>query len=159
MSELTPSTSNPDSPPKTPLSPTSVFYFSYPALGGAPKSRLGNKANTWYPADDQPKFHQRKNTQPKKSTGRASVQPGNVVILLSGRHRGRRVVVLKTLSSGNLLVTGPYAINGVPLKRVNPAYVISTSTKVSLDGVNANVDDAWFKKQRTWTKFQLKNAS
>jgi large subunit ribosomal protein L6e len=78
---------------------------------------------------------------------------------LSGRHRGRRVVVLKTLASGNLLVTGPYAINGVPLKRVNPAYVIATSTKVSLDGVNANVDDAWFKRQRTWTQFQLKNAS
>jgi large subunit ribosomal protein L6e len=78
---------------------------------------------------------------------------------LSGRHRGRRVVVLKTLTSGNLLVTGPYAVNGVPLKRVNPAYVIATSTKVSLDGVNANVDDAWFKKQKTWTQSQLKNAS
>ena len=78
---------------------------------------------------------------------------------MSGRHRGRRVVVLKTLASGNLLVTGPYAINGVPLKRVNPAYVIATSTKVSLDGVNSNVDDAWFKRQRTWTQFQLKNAS
>lgn len=78
---------------------------------------------------------------------------------MSGRHRGRRVVVLKTLASGNLLVTGPYAINGVPLKRVNPTYVIATSTKVSLDGVNANVDDAWFKRQRTWTQFQLKNAS
>ncbi len=78
---------------------------------------------------------------------------------MSGRHRGRRVVVLKTLTSGNLLVTGPYAVNGVPLKRVNPAYVIATSTKVSLDGVNANVDDAWFKKQKTWTQSQLKNAS
>lgn len=69
------------------------------------------------------------------------------------------MVVLKSLASGNLLVTGPYAVNGVPLKRVNPAYVISTSTRVSLDGVNANVDDAWFKRQRTWSKFQLKNAS
>jgi large subunit ribosomal protein L6e len=74
-------------------------------------------------------------------------------------HRGRRVVVLKSLASGNLLVTGPYAVNGVPLKRVNPAYVIATSTKVSLDGVNANVDDAWFKRQKTWTGSQLKNAS
>jgi large subunit ribosomal protein L6e len=57
---------------------------------------------------------------------------------------------LKSLKSGNLLVTGPYAVNGVPLKRVNPAYVIATSTKVSLDGVNANVDDAFFRKQKTW---------
>jgi large subunit ribosomal protein L6e len=63
------------------------------------------------------------------------------------------------LASGNLLVTGPYAINGVPLKRVNPAYVIKTSTKVSVDGVNANVDDAFFKKEKHFTQSQLKNAS
>jgi large subunit ribosomal protein L6e len=69
------------------------------------------------------------------------------------------VVVLKSLASGNLLVTGPYAVNGVPLKRVNPAYVIATSTKVSVEGVNANVDDAWFKRQTTFTQSQLKNAS
>jgi large subunit ribosomal protein L6e len=66
---------------------------------------------------------------------------------------------LKNLPSGNLLVSGPYAVNGVPLKRVNPAFVIATSTKVSLDGVNANVDDAWFKRQKSWTQSQLKNAS
>jgi len=69
------------------------------------------------------------------------------------------VVVLKSLASGNLLVTGPYAVNGVPLKRVNPSYVISTSTSVSLDGVTANIDDAWFKRQTSWTQSQLKNAS
>ena len=120
---------------------------------------MRNSANTWYPADDESKLHQRKNTQPKPSTGRASVQPGNVVILLSGTHKGRRVVVLKTLASGNLLVTGPYSVNGVPLKRVNPAYVIATTTKVPLDGVTANVDDAWFKRSRTFTQSQLKNAS
>ena len=66
---------------------------------------------------------------------------------------------MKNLASDNLLVTGPYAINGVPLRRVNPAYVISTSTKVSLDGVQANVDDAFFKKARRYTKNELKNAS
>jgi large subunit ribosomal protein L6e len=69
------------------------------------------------------------------------------------------VVALKSLPSGNILVTGPYAVNGVPLKRVNPAYVISTSTRVSLDGVNTNVDDAFFRKQKTWGQNQLKNAS
>lgn len=128
-------------------------------LGGNIKTRLRNNANTWYPADDEPTLHKRKRNQPRPSAGRKTIQAGNVVILLSGKHRGRRVVVLKTLASGNLLVTGPYAINGVPLKRVNPAYVIATSTKVSVEGVNANVDDAFFRRQKTWTKCQLKNAS
>jgi large subunit ribosomal protein L6e len=81
------------------------------------------------------------------------------VILLSGKHRGRRVIALKTLSSGNLLVTGPFSVNGVPLKRVNPAYVINTSSKVPLDGVNANVDDKFFVKQKKFSKSELKKAS
>ena len=45
------------------------------------------------------------------------------------------------------------------MKRVNPAYVIETSTKVSVEGVNANVDDAFFKREKNFTQSQLKNAS
>ena len=149
----------PDSHHKTHQPHISVFISLIPAFGGAEKKRLRNNTNTWYPADDQGKLFQRKRNTPKPTTGRKSIQAGNVVILLSGRHRGRRVVVLKSLSSGNLLVTGPYAINGVPLKRVNPAFVISTSTKVPLDGVAVNLDDAFFKKSKTWTQGELKHAS
>lgn len=82
-----------------------------------------------------------------------------MIILLSGTHRGRRVVALKNLDYGNILVTGPYAINGVPLKRVNAAYAIATSTVVPLDGVTANIDETFFKKQIKYTKHELKNAS
>ena len=57
------------------------------------------------------------------------------------------------------MITGPYAINGVPLRRINPAYVIATSQKVSLNGVTANVDDSFFKKARRYTKNELKGAS
>jgi large subunit ribosomal protein L6e len=128
-------------------------------LGGAPKRRLRNKDNTWYPADDEKKRFVRANAKPQPSTGRKSIQAGSIVILLSGPHRGRRVVVLNKLASGNLLITGPYAINGVPLGRVNPAYVLSTSSKVSLDGVNVNVNDSFFKKSTRFTKNELKNAS
>lgn len=128
-------------------------------LGGAPRRKYRNSQNTWYPADDEKTLLKRKRNTPRASTGRKSITPGTVVILLSGVHRGRRVVALKTLDSSNILVTGPYAINGVPLKRVNAAHVIATSTKVPLDGITANIDTTFFKRQERFTKNQLKNAS
>lgn len=47
------------------------------------------------------------------------------------------MVLLKTLDQGVLLVTGPFKVNGVPLRRVNARYVIATSTTVPLDGLDS----------------------
>lgn len=100
----------------------------------------------WYPADNEVK-HAKRHT-PKSPKLRKSVEPGRVLILLSGRFRGKRVVALKQLKSGLLAVTGPYKINGVPIRRVNQVYTMSTSTKVNMSGVKADgITDETFKKE------------
>jgi large subunit ribosomal protein L6e len=91
------------------------------------------------------KYHH--HIQPPKVRG--SITPGTVLILLAGRFRGKRVICLNVLPSGLILVSGPYKINGVPLRRVNPAYVIATSTKVDVTGIDVSpYNDAFFGKEK-----------
>ncbi|KAK2795601.1 hypothetical protein FQN50_009707 [Emmonsiellopsis sp. PD_5] len=93
------------------------------------------KAQKWYPTEDEPQPKKvRKTIHPAKP--RSSLQPGTILILLAGRFRGKRVVLLKHLPQGVLLVTGPFKLNGVPLRRVNARYVIATSAKVDLAGLD-----------------------
>mmetsp|Transcript_6211 Transcript_6211/g.13417 ORF Transcript_6211/g.13417 Transcript_6211/m.13417 type:complete len:169 (+) Transcript_6211:782-1288(+) len=97
-----------------------------------------------YPADDLPpaSLFKRTHNPPKV---RASITAGTILIVLSGRFRGKRVVCMKPLPSGLLLISGPFCVNGVPLRRVNPAYVIATSTKIDVSKVDvADISDEFF---------------
>uniref|UniRef100_A0A7S0FQI7 60S ribosomal protein L6 n=1 Tax=Pyrodinium bahamense TaxID=73915 RepID=A0A7S0FQI7_9DINO len=88
-------------------------------------------------------------SKPRKTAKlRESITPGTVLILLAGRYRGRRAVFLKQLESGLLLITGPWAVNKIPLRRVNQRYCIATSHKIDLKGADySSVSDEWFKRE------------
>jgi large subunit ribosomal protein L6e len=110
------------------------------AKNGSKRTVPAQKASRFYPAEDVPQPKVGRKTA-KKASLRSTITPGTVAILLAGRYRGKRVVVLKQLDSGLLLVTGPFKINGVPLRRVNQAYVIATSTKVDISAVTVSLKE------------------
>merc|ERR1711939_964247 len=93
----------------------------------------GKKATRYYPAEDvKGKLGNHHNTT-KTTKLRKSIAPGQVLILLA---------------------TGPYKVNGVPLKRVPQSYVIATKTSVDVSGVKvpADVNDAFFAKPKSTKK-------
>lgn len=115
------------------------------AKKAAPSSDLSK--SKFYAADDVQKPLRSSRSKKHPTVLRKSLTPGAVLIILAGRFRGKRVVYLKQLTSGLLLVTGPYKVNGVPLRRINQAYVVATSTRLDVSKVDVSkIDDAFFAK-------------
>merc|ERR1712080_602267 len=61
--------------------------------------------------------------------------------VLAGAHKGKRVLVLKQLASGLVLITGPMKLNGCPMRRINQQYLLATTT-------NVDINDDYFKRAK-----------
>merc|ERR1719243_100182 len=114
-----------------------------------PEEKIGK----YYSAEDKKVKLNNNRANNKQTKLKASLVPGAVVILLAGRFKGKRAVFLKQLDSGLCLITGPFKVNGIPLRRVPQSYVIDTSTVVDVSGADTSaVNDALFKKPKSAKK-------
>merc|ERR1712218_646666 len=79
--------------------------------GGTRMVRVKKLANDYPTVDAAPKGTSVNFFSKHKRTVRDSLTAGTVAIVLAGAHKGKRVVVLKQLEPGLLLVTGPFKLN------------------------------------------------
>lgn len=134
-----------------PVKPLTVEKKIGGEKNGETRIVLLKKRRSYYPTADKIKpHHSRKFFSQHKRYTRKTLTPGTICIVLAGPHKGKRVVLLKVLESGLLLVTGPFKINACPLRRISQNFVIATSTKLDISGVKlpTNINDKYFKRNR-----------
>lgn len=66
----------------------------------------------------------------------SNLKLGSVLILLTKKLLGKKVVLIDITESGLFVVTGPFSVNGVSMRRVNPVYTLFSGAFINLEKLN-----------------------
>mmetsp|Transcript_12968 Transcript_12968/g.20378 ORF Transcript_12968/g.20378 Transcript_12968/m.20378 type:complete len:195 (-) Transcript_12968:1327-1911(-) len=117
------------------------------------KNKKGNYFSNVYKKREQLNpFRSEKKIQPiltsvDNQISKNNIDIGSILILLNRKYEGKKVILLGITETGLFVVSGPFNLTGVPLRRVNPAYTIPTGAKLKLNDFRPEkLNDVYFKR-------------
>ncbi|ABW98320.1 rpl6B (nucleomorph) [Hemiselmis andersenii] len=70
---------------------------------------------------------------------------GSIIILLGSKFQGKKAVLLKITKKGLLIISGPFSVNGISLRRINPRYAVPTEIGIGLNNLQLGfLNDDYF---------------
>jgi ribosomal protein L14E/L6E/L27E len=74
-----------------------------------------------------------------KKIDEKQTEKGAVLILLNPKFYGKKSILLNKTNDGFLVISGPYCINGISIKKIHPKYSIFTGLKLNLCKYNFRI--------------------
>nr|UXY87572.1 60S ribosomal protein L6B [Cryptomonas curvata] len=130
-------------------------------LSSKKKRLLGNKSkknniNTMISINSN--FIFRKMTKKIKNLENSNIKIGSIIILLSTKYQGKKVILLRITKSGLYVISGLYKLNGIPIRRVNPKYIFPTGVYIDISDINTKIfSDEYFDALKKYKEYQNNN--
>nr|UXY86672.1 60S ribosomal protein L6B [Cryptomonas paramecium] len=86
---------------------------------------------------------------------------GSVAIISFGKLRGKKAIILRTTKCRMFVISGPFSLNGISIRRIKYNHLIPTQNRLNISSVDTKIfDDEYFiflKKSKKTGSQNLKN--